>query len=117
MHQSLSNFTELAQQIKTWGIDLGFDEVGITNTELDEHETHLMNWLASEYHGKMHYMSKHGTKRSQPEKLIPGTIRIISTRINYQAPEAKDEEDVLNNKNQAYISRYALGREDRKSVV
>ncbi len=116
MHQSLSNFTELAQQIKTWGIDLGFDEVGITNTELDEHETHLMNWLASEYHGKMHYMSKHGTKRSQPEKLIPGTIRIISTRINYQAPEAKDEEDVLNNKNQAYISRYALGRDYHKVI-
>ncbi len=116
MHQSLSNFTELAQHIKTWGTDLGFDEVGITNTELDEHETHLMNWLASEHNGKMHYMSKHGTKRSQPEKLIPGTIRIISTRINYQAPDAKDEEDVLNNKNQAYISRYALGRDYHKVI-
>ena len=116
MHQSLSNFTELAQQIKIWGIDLGFDEVGITNTELDEHETHLMNWLAAGRHGEMHYMSRHGTKRSQPGKLIPGTIRIISTRINYQAPNAKNEEDVLNNKNQAYISRYALGRDYHKVI-
>lgn len=116
MHQSLSNFTELAQQIKTWGMDLGFDEVGITNTELNEHETHLINWLAAGRHGEMRYMSKHGTKRSQPEKLIPGTIRIISTRINYQAPNAKNEEDVLNNKNQAYISRYALGRDYHKVI-
>lgn len=116
MHQSLSNFTELAQQIKTWGMDLGFDEVGITNTELDEHETHLMNWLAAGRHGEMHYMSKHGTKRSQPEKLIPGTIRIISTRINYQAPNAKNEEDVLKNNNQAYISRYAIGRDYHKVI-
>lgn len=116
MNTAISDFHALAQQIKSWGMELGFDEVGITDTELDEHEAHLMNWLAAGHHGEMQYMSKHGTKRSQPEKLIPGTIRVISTRINYQAPDANNEEDVLNNKNQAYISRYALGRDYHKVI-
>lgn len=92
MHQTAADFTELTKQIKNWGIELGFDAVGITSTELDEHETYLMNWLAAGHHGEMGYMNKHGIKRSQPKKLIPGTLRIISTRINYQAPDAKNEE-------------------------
>ena len=116
MKSSISNFSNLAKQIKSWGMELGFDEVGITDTKLDIHETHLMNWLTAGYHGEMTYMSKHGTKRSQPNKLIPGTIRIISTRINYQTPEAENEEDVLKNKNLAYISRYALGRDYHKVI-
>lgn len=106
----------MAQQVKSWSLQLGFDEVGITDTKLDEHETHLMNWLAADYHGEMGYMSRHGTRRSQPEKLVPGTIRIISTRINYQAANASDEEDVLDNDRQAYISRYALGRDYHKVI-
>ncbi len=116
MNPSISDFSELAQQIKSWGKALGFDELGITDTKLNDHETHLLNWLAANHHGSMDYMSKHGTKRSQPEKLIPGTIRIISARINYQAPDAKNEEEVLANKNQAYISRYALGRDYHKVI-
>lgn len=116
MKSSISNFSNLAKQIKSWGMELGFDEVGITDTKLDIHETHLMNWLTAGYHGEMTYMSEHGTKRSQPNKLIPGTIRIISTRINYQTPEAENEEDVLKNKNLAYISRYALGRDYHKVI-
>ncbi|QMU62581.1 MAG: tRNA epoxyqueuosine(34) reductase QueG [Gammaproteobacteria bacterium] len=116
MNSSTTDFSKLAQDIRAWSIELGFDEVGITNTELSEHETHLMNWLAAGYQGEMQYMDKHGTKRSQPEKLIPGTIRIISTRINYQTPDAADEEDVLNNHELAYISRYALGRDYHKVI-
>lgn len=116
MKPSTSNFSNLAKQIKSWGMELGFDEVGITDTKLDTHETHLMNWLTAGYHGEMSYMSEHGTKRSQPNKLIPGTIRIISTRINYQTPESENEEDVLKNKNLAYISRYALGRDYHKVI-
>ena len=116
MNPAFSNFSELALQIKTWGKELGFDQVGITNTELDEHEAHLINWLANRHHGSMEYMNIHGTKRSRPEKLLPGTIRIISTRINYQAPNAKDEQDVLVDSSQAYISRYALGRDYHKVI-
>lgn len=116
MNSSSTDFSKLAQDIRAWSKELGFDEIGITDTELDKHETHLMNWLAAGYHGKMHYMDQHGTKRSRPEQLIPGTIRIISTRINYQTPHAVDEEDVLNNTQQAYISRYALGRDYHKVI-
>jgi len=116
VNQSITDLEKLAEQIKIWGNELGFDGVGITDTNLDTHEVHLMNWLAAGYHGEMAYMSKHGTKRSQPNNLIPGTIRIISTRINYQTPNAINEEDVLNNKNQAYISRYALGRDYHKVI-
>ena len=116
MNSSIADFSELALQIKQWGIQLGFDEIGITDTKLEEHETHLMNWLAADHHGTMEYMNKHGNKRSQPEKLIPGTIRIISTRINYQAPNATNEEEVLNDSSQAYISRYALGRDYHKVI-
>ena len=116
MNDATTKFSKLAQDIRTWSKELGFDEIGITNTELSEHETHLMNWLAAGYHGEMHYMDQHGTKRSRPETLIPGTIRIISTRINYQTPNAADEKDVLSNNEQAYISRYALGRDYHKVI-
>lgn len=116
MNNTTTDFTKLALEIKVWSKELGFDEIGITNTELSEHETHLMNWLAAGYHGEMHYMDQHGTKRSRPETLIPGTIRIISTRINYQTPDAVNEEEVLSNSEQAYISRYALGRDYHKVI-
>lgn len=116
MNDTTTDFSKLAQDIRTWSKELGFDEIGITNTDLSEHEAHLMNWLAAGYHGEMKYMLKHGTKRSRPEKLIPGTIRIISTRINYQTPDATNEEDVLGNSEQAYISRYALGRDYHKVI-
>lgn len=116
MNDATTDFSQLAQDIRAWSKELGFDEIGISNTELSEHEAHLMNWLAAGYHGEMHYMDQHGTKRSRPETLIPGTIRIISTRINYQTPDATDEEDVLSNHEQAYISRYALGRDYHKVI-
>ena len=116
MENPTTDFSQLARDIRIWSKELGFDEIGITNTDLSEHETHLMNWLDAGYHGEMSYMDRHGTKRSRPEQLIPGTIRIISTRINYQTPEAENEEDVLNNKQQAYISRYALGRDYHKVI-
>jgi len=116
MQSNEINFPNLALDIKAWGKELGFDAVGITDTHLDEHETYLLNWLDNKFNGEMHYMSKHGTKRSQPAQLVPGTTRIISVRINYQAPEAKNEEDVLNNPNQAYISRYTLGRDYHKVI-
>jgi len=116
MNSATTDFVALANEIRTWSKDLGFDDIGISNTELSAHEAHLMNWLDKGHHGEMQYMSEHGTKRSRPSDLIPGTIRIISTRINYQAPEAEDEERVLANNEQAYISRYALGRDYHKVI-
>jgi epoxyqueuosine reductase len=106
--------TELAEQIKQWGLELGFQQVGITNTHLAEAETHLKHWLDDNFHGEMDYMQRHGNKRSRPESLLPGTIRIISTRMDY-LPEAKSDMDkTLSDPAAAYISRYALGRDYHK---
>lgn len=116
MNDAPTDFSKLAQDIRSWSKELGFDEIGISNTDLSTHETHLMNWLAAGYHGEMSYMDEHGVKRSRPEKLIPGTTRIISVRMNYQTPDAVNEEEVLENNELAYISRYALGRDYHKVI-
>jgi epoxyqueuosine reductase len=110
---SSPNFDQLADRIKQWGRELGFQHVGITDTELSEAEAHLLNWLAQGRHGEMGYMSAHGTRRSRPAELIPGTARVISARIDY-LPDAADAEAVLGDPALGYVSRYALGRDYHK---
>ena len=104
----------LEDDIRTWAYDLGFDQVGITDTCLADHEVYLLNWLHAGMHGEMEYMQKHGSKRTHPTKLLPGTTRIISVRMNYLPPSARDPHEVLADSNTAYISRYALGRDYHK---
>ncbi len=100
--------------IHHWATELGFDQLGISDVDLSEHETHLLNWLQSGMQGDMDYMHKHGTKRSRPAELLPGTLRIISVRMNYFPPKARDSMQVLEDAEMAYISRYALGRDYHK---
>lgn len=109
--QSMQSLTD---DIRDWGRELGFDHMGISDTNLAEHEAYLMNWLQSGMHGEMDYMHKHGTKRSRPGELLPGTVRIISVRMNYLPPDALDPMQVLEDSSLAYISRYALGRDYHK---
>lgn len=104
----------LMDNIRDWGLELGFDHIGISDTNLVEHEAHLLNWLQSGMQGEMDYMQKHGTKRSRPDELLPGTVRIISVRMNYFPPDAQDPMQVLEDASLAYISRYALGRDYHK---
>ena len=104
----------LANKIKRWGLELGFDAVGITDTELSSHEQHLDAWVEKGMHGDMDYMHKHGSKRSHPEQLIEGTQRIISVRMDYAPADIKQAEKVLFSKDVGYISRYALGRDYHK---
>ncbi len=105
---------QLAAEIKQWGRELGFQQVGITDTRLEEAEANLLNWLKAGRHGEMHYMSKHGTKRSRPEALVAGTCRVISVRLDYLPPKGASPEAVLDDGTMAYISRYALGRDYHK---
>jgi epoxyqueuosine reductase len=107
---------DLATQIKHWGQALGFQQVGIADIQLDEDEKHLRDWLAAGYHGSMTYMAKHGLRRSRPNRLHPGTVRVISTRMDYLPPRSADIRAVLNRPLSAYISRYALGRDYHKVV-
>ncbi|GJM07473.1 MAG: epoxyqueuosine reductase [marine bacterium B5-7] len=109
------NFEQLAKDIKTWGKDLGFSQVGITDVDLSDAEEHLQEWLAKNFHGTMGYMEKHGTKRSRPAELIPGTIRIISVRLNYLPPDAQMQE-TLDSPDKAYVSRYATGKDYHKVI-
>ncbi|MES9854514.1 MAG: tRNA epoxyqueuosine(34) reductase QueG [Candidatus Thiodiazotropha sp. L084R] len=104
----------LSLQIKQWGVELGFDAVGIADTDLTEAESRLDQWLASDFHGEMAYMAKHGTKRSRPSELESGTLRVISVRMNYLPESMDDLQSVLENPQKAFISRYALGRDYHK---
>jgi epoxyqueuosine reductase len=107
------DFAALADHVKAWGTELGFDQVGITDTNLDAAEAHLLNWLDLGRHGEMQYMAAHGVRRSRPADLIPGTVRVISVRLNYLAAGA-DPQTVLEDPTAGYISRYALGRDYHK---
>ena len=111
---SQTDYATLAANIKEWGRALGFQAVGISDTALDDAETRLLEWLAHGYHGEMDYMAKHGAKRSRPAELIPGTLRVISLRMDYYPPDAKDAGEVLQDGSRAFISRYALGRDYHK---
>tara|TARA_R110000868_G_scaffold123282_5_gene326560 strand:- start:256 stop:1398 length:1143 start_codon:yes stop_codon:yes gene_type:complete len=104
---------QLAENIKAWGKTLGFQQVGICDVDLCQHEERLQNWLDKGFAGEMHYMAEHGMKRARPAELQPGTLRAISVRMDYLPPDAQFAR-TLKNKNQAYISRYALGRDYHK---
>src|SRR3954466_5412501 len=108
------DYAQLAAAIKTWGIEFGFQQVGISTTELGADETHLLNWLAAGRHGAMEYMQRHGVKRSRPAELQAGTLRVISVRMDYDPPQARDAWEVMDDATLGYISRYALGRDYHK---
>jgi epoxyqueuosine reductase len=108
-----SDWSALAARIKGWGQALGFDAIGISGSDLGAAERGLANWLAAGFHGEMDYMARHGATRARPAELVPGTLRVISARLNYQ-PQAADAADNLADRTRAYLSRYALGRDYHK---
>ncbi len=100
----------LAESIKALGVQLGFQQVGITDTDLTAFDEYLLEYLKKGHHGDMDYMEKHGLLRLRPELLVPGTKSIIVVRMNYLPPNAHMQE-TLKDKTKAYIARYALGRD------
>ena len=111
---SEADLNELVEQIRLWSQQLGFQQLGITDTRLETAEHNLHNWLANNHHGEMEYMARHGLKRSRPAELIPGTRRVISVRMDYLPQQARKAVGLLKKDNSAYISRYALGRDYHK---
>lgn len=105
------DWTALADRIKTWGRALGFQRIGITDTDLGVAERRLQDWLALGFQGEMDYMRRHGHKRSRPEELIPGTLRVISARMDYLPEPMNKSAPILEDGTAAFISRYALGRD------
>lgn len=104
----------LAADIKRWGHELGFAEIGITDTDLSDAEVEHQKWVKKGFHGEMDYMAKHGTKRTRPAELIAHTSRVISARLDYLPPKTKDSWQVMQDGEQAFLSRYALGRDYHK---
>ncbi len=111
----IMNYQQLASKIKQWGKELGFQQVGICDVDLSQHEPVMLRWLEAGFHGDMEWMARHETMRSRPDKLLPGTIRVISVRMDYLPPDAQFASN-LSEPTQAYISRYSLGRDYHKIV-
>jgi epoxyqueuosine reductase len=104
---------QLALQIKDWGREIGFNQIGIADIDLNHTKDHYLEWIKQGFHGEMHYMVKHGSRRYQPAELVPNTIRIITARLNY-LPHSHNSETILEDGQKAFISRYALGRDYHK---
>jgi len=104
----------LAERIQRWGRELGFAATGIADVELAAEEARLLQWLAAGRHGAMDYMARHGATRARPAELVPGTLRVITVRMNYLPPAARTAGDVLADPRKAFVARYALGRDYHK---
>ncbi|OPX54785.1 epoxyqueuosine reductase [Oceanospirillum multiglobuliferum] len=105
----------LREQIRVWGRELGFQQIGFAQPELAEHEQYLQAWIDNDYHGEMSYMAGHGHKRSRPNELVEGTQTVITARMDY-LPADIETTTLLSQKDKAYISRYALGRDYHKLI-
>ena len=108
------DYAALRTQLEVRARELGFSAIGVSDVQLDADERHLQAWLAAGRHGEMGYMARHGLKRSRPAELLPGTVRVISARMDYWPGAARPPGEVLGDANLAYLSRYALGRDYHK---
>lgn len=104
----------LKREITRLGNALGFQQVGIASVDLSTAGEQLRAWLADGWHGSMDYMARHGSKRWTPSELVPGTLSVISARMDYWPPDSADPITVLGRPDLAYVSRYALGRDYHK---
>ncbi|NVK24760.1 MAG: tRNA epoxyqueuosine(34) reductase QueG [Gammaproteobacteria bacterium] len=115
MSNSATQNNEIKTLIKSWGQALGFQHVGVSDIDLSSQEPAMLKWLEKGYHGEMAFMQAHGTKRSRPNELMPGTVSVISVRMDYLPPDAQFSHTLAHDQH-AYISRYALGRDYHKVI-
>jgi len=107
--------SDFSQRIKEHAYELGFQQLGVTNTDLSEHIDRYQDWIDAGHHGELDYMHKHGSKRWQAGELEEGTLRVISLRMDYFS-DPSSPLDTLNAQDKAYISRYTLGRDYHKVI-
>src|SRR5438132_8748701 len=113
LRSKVMDYQRLAERIRHWGLELGFQAVGIADADLSAAEPRLLDWLAQGRHGEMEYMARHGALRARPAELKPGTLRVISCRMDYATG---DGEATPGGGPQAYIARYARGRDYHKGL-
>ena len=104
----------LKAEIKRWSAELGFQRTGVSDVDLGTVEARLDAWLAAGFHGSMHYMQRHGTKRTRPDELVPGTLRVVSVGMDYLPESQSSACGLIDHETKAYVSRYALGRDYHK---
>ena len=105
--------------IRTWARELGFSQIGVASVDLSSSEAGLSAWLAAGFHGNMGYMSQHGLKRARPAELVPGTVSVITLRMDYLSAAAPAgwqtiELQRLNRPDEGTVSIYARGRDYHK---
>jgi epoxyqueuosine reductase len=105
---------ELKSQLARLASARGFEALGVSPVDISVDAARLGRWLDAGLHGEMGYMSKHGSRRTRPDELVPGTLRVLSARMNYWPPEARDAHEALADEHSGYVSRYALGRDYHK---
>ncbi|MCC5797212.1 MAG: tRNA epoxyqueuosine(34) reductase QueG [Methylophaga sp.] len=106
--------TEFLPRLQKWARSFGFQQLGVSDIDLSQAEQHLNDWLAAGFHGEMQFMERHGSLRTHPEQLLPGTIRVINLRMDYWPSGAEDAWQVIDNDQLGFVSRYALGRDYHK---
>ncbi len=114
--KSSIDYKTLKQEIKAWATELGFQGMGVSDLDLAEAGDYLNKWVAKQYHGDMDYMHKHGAKRYRPEEMIPGTMSIISLRLDYMNTGLTPYQEILEQSDKGAVSRYALGRDYHKVI-
>lgn len=113
------NPDEVLSRLRLWASELGFSQIGVADVDLSSAEAGLLAWLARGFHGEMHYMAAHGLKRARPAELVPGTVRVITARMDYLPPTTPDgwqaiEWDRMQRPLDATVSVYARGRDYHK---
>lgn len=113
------NGKELLSHIQTWAHQLGFSQIGVAGVDLSAAEPGLLSWLANGFHGDMAYMAAHGLKRARPAELVPGTVSVLTARMDYlpsatQGDWTDKELQRLQHPNEAIVSVYARGRDYHK---
>ena len=109
-----TDFDALAPRLRALAQEAGFQHFGVAGIELDADEVHLRDWLAKGLHGSMGWMAHHGDKRSRPDELLPGTLRVISVGLDYGRRDDAEAWQTLAAGERAYVARYALGRDYHK---
>jgi len=110
---------ELMSGLREWAKALGFSQIGVADVDLSSAEPGLLAWLSNGFHGSMGYMAAHGVRRARPAELVPGTVRVITARMDYLPRHTPDDWQAIEwqgiaNPEQAGISMYARGRDYHK---
>ncbi len=111
---SLDTHEQWLTKLRALAVSHGFQQLGVSDIDLSSAERRLTDWLAAGFHGQMTFMEKHGTKRTRPDELVLGTVRVISVRMDYWPETATEPWSVINDEQKGFVSRYALGRDYHK---